>query len=68
MLLELIKDPVAKSQVEDHLEFTSKIWPYEYGVKDVSDDPLMKNYFKLTDASKGIALSEYVAIAYLLHN
>ena len=68
MLLELIKDPVPKSQVEDHLEFTSKVWSFEYGVKDVKDDPLMKNYFKLTDASKGIALAEYVAIADLLHN
>jgi len=37
-------------------------------VKDVVDDPLMKNYYKLTDASKGIALSEYVAIAYLMHH
>ncbi len=68
MLLELIKDPVTISQVEDHLEFTSKVWSFEYGVKDVKDNPLMKNYFKLTDASKGIALAEYVAIADLLHN
>ncbi len=68
MLLELIKDPVTKTQVEDHLEFTSKVMPFEYGVKDVENDPLIKNYFKLTDASKGIALSEYVSIAYLLHN
>jgi hypothetical protein len=68
MLLELIKDPLTKSQVEDHLEFTSKVWSFEYGVRDVKDDPLMKNYFKLTDASKGIALSEYLAIAYLLYN
>jgi hypothetical protein len=42
--------------------------PFEYGVKDVENDPLMKNYFKLSDASKGIALSEYVTIVYLLHN
>ncbi len=68
MLMELIKDPVSKSQVEDHLEFTSKVWSFEYGVKDVSDVPLVKNYYKLSDASKGIALSEYVSIAYLLHN
>ena len=68
MLMELIKDPVTKTQVEDHLEFTSKVMPFEYGVRDVKDDPLMKNYFKLTDASKGIALAEYVAIADLLHN
>ncbi len=59
---------MTRSQIDDHLEFTGKVWPYEYGVKDVVDDPLMKNYYKLTDASKGIALSEYVAIAYLMHH
>ena len=67
MLLELINDQVSKSQVEDHLKFTSKVSSFEYGVKDVKDDPLMKNYFKLTDAAKGIALAEYVAISRLLH-
>jgi hypothetical protein len=29
----------------------------------VTDSPLMKNYYKNTDASKGIALAEYVAIS-----
>ena len=33
----------------------------------VRDSPLLKNYYKNTDAAKGIALAEYVAIAYLLH-
>jgi len=68
MLEEMINDPVTLSQIEDHLEFTGKVWPYEYGVRDVANDPLMKNYYKLTDASKGIALSEYVSISHLLHH
>lgn len=67
MLLELVKDPVTRSQIEDHLEFTGLVWEYEHGPKGVAEVPLMKNYFKNTDAAKGIALSEYVAIAYLLH-
>jgi len=68
MLDELIKDPIAAVQISDHLEFTGNVWKYEYGVRDVQQDPLMKNYFKLTDASLGIALSEYIAIANLMHN
>ena len=67
MLLELVKDPVTRSQIEDHLEYTFLVWDIEHGYKDVADSPLMKNYAKNTDASKGIALAEYVAIAYLLH-
>jgi len=67
MLLELVSDPVTQSQIEDHLEFTTEVWYYEHGYRGVADSPLMKNYFKNTDASKGIALAEYVAIAHLLH-
>lgn len=67
MLNELILDPAVRNQIEDHLEFTSKVWYHEFGPSDIVEAPLMKNYFKNTDASKGIALSEYVAIDYLLH-
>jgi len=67
MLDELIEDSVIRNQIEDHMEFTTKVWYHEFGPNDVVEAPLMKNYFKNTDASKGIALSEHVAIAYLLH-
>ena len=67
MLDELVQDPVANAQIEDHLEFTTLVWDYEHGYDGVADSPLMKNYYKNTDAAKGIALAEYVAIAYLLH-
>lgn len=67
MLDELVKDPVANAQIEDHLEFTTLVWDFEHGRDGVRDSPLMKNYYKNTDAAKGIALAEYVAIAYLLH-
>ncbi len=67
MLDELLKDPVANNQVEDHLEFASLVWDFEHGWDGVRDSPLMKNYFKNTDAAKGIALAEYVAISHLLH-
>ena len=67
MLEELVKDPLTRSQVEDHLEFTILVWDFEHGYDGVRDSPLMKNYYKNTDAAKGIALAEYVAIAYLLH-
>jgi len=67
MLDELVKDPAYRAQIEDHLEFTTLVWDYEHGYRGVIDSPLMKNYYKNTDAAKGIALAEYVAIAYLLH-
>lgn len=67
MLEAVIEDQVALAQIADHLECTGKVWPHENGVRYVMDDPLMKNYYKLTDASMGIALAEYVAISRLLH-
>lgn len=67
MLEEVLEDPVALAQIQDHLECTGNVWPYEYGVRDVQVDPFMKNYYKLSDASKGIALAEYVAVSRLLH-
>lgn len=67
MLEELTDDPVALAQILDHLECTGKVWNYEYGVRDVADEPFMRTYYKLSDASKGIALAEYVAIGRLLH-
>ncbi len=67
MLNELVKEPVANAQLMDHLEFTTLVWDFEHGRDGVRDSPLMKNYYKNTDAAKGIALAEYVAIAYLLH-
>ena len=68
MLDELVEDEVANNQIEDHLEFASLVWDFEHGRDGVRESPLMKNYFKNTDASKGIALAEYVAISYLLHH
>jgi len=68
LIMELVSDPVIRSQIRDHLEYTSHIYEMEHGPNGVADSPLMKNYYKNTDAAKGIALSEYVAIAYLMHH
>jgi hypothetical protein len=67
LLMELVSDPVIQSQIRDHLEYTSFIYEIEHGPEGVASAPLMKTYYKNTDAAKGIALSEYAAIAYLLH-
>jgi len=67
MLEELVKDPVARAQILDHLEFTGKVGSGEYGVREVEDDPFMRTYYKLSAASRGVALAEYVAISRLLH-
>ncbi len=68
MLDELVTDPVTSNQIEDHLEFTTLVWDFEHGSSGVADSPLTKNYYKNTDAAKGIALAEYVAISYLMHH
>ncbi len=68
LLDEVVKDPVTRSQIGDHLDFIGIIFEYEHGPRGVADSPLVKNYYKNTEASKGVALSEYVAIAYLLHH
>ncbi len=65
-LYEVVKDPVTRAQIDDHLEFTGEVWQLEFGGSAVTSAPLMKNYYKNGDAAKGIALSEYVAIQYLL--
>ena len=67
MLEGVVEDPVTMSQIEDHLDFINKIWSLEFGSGDFRNAPFMKSYYKLTYASKGIALSEYVAISSLLH-
>jgi len=67
MLEGLVEDPVMIIQIEDHLDFINKIGLLEFGFGDFRNDPFMKSYYKLTYASKGIALSEYVAISSLLH-
>ena len=33
MLIEMVKDPVTRSQIEDHLEFTGSVAPHDYGYK-----------------------------------
>lgn len=67
MLYEVVNDPVTNAQIEDHMEYISLPFEFEHGKGGVTESPLMKNYFKNTDASKGIALAEYVAISSLLH-
>ncbi len=66
MLDEMLLDPVMRSQIEDHLEFTRRAWSEEFGIRINRSEPLMQSYYKLSDISKGIALSECVAIQYVL--
>lgn len=68
MLDEMLLDPVVRSQIDDHLEFTKKVWPYEFGDRFVVGSPLIINYYMLSKMSKGIALTEYEAIEYILHH
>jgi len=67
MLDELVRDPLINAQIEDHMEFAGSVFDVEHGWEGVESSPLMKNYFKNTDAAKGIALAENVAISYLLN-
>lgn len=67
LLAELVKDPVTMSQIDDHLHLMSSMGTMEYGGSDVTESPMIRVYYKNGSAALGIALSEYVAIAYLLH-
>lgn len=67
MLDELVRDPLINAQIEDHMEFAGYVFDVEHGWEGVESSPLMKNYYKNTDAAKGIALAENVAISYLLN-
>ena len=68
MLDEMLLDPVIRNQINDHLEFTGKVWQHESGFAYRTGEPLMKVYHQFTDASMGIALTEHVAIEYILHH
>ena len=66
MLDEMLHDPVVRAQIYDHMQFTRNIWPHAFGAKILVGEPLVVNYLMLVNISKGIALSEYVAIQHLL--
>jgi hypothetical protein len=66
MLDEMVPDQVVQAQIYDHLEFTRKIWPHAFGARVLVGEPFVVNYLMVTKVSKGIALSEYLAIDYLL--
>jgi len=65
LLEETIDNDLVMGQIRDHIEFTGKVWNDELGELESA---LVLSYYKLSDVIKGIALSEYVAIAYLLHH
>ncbi|MEE4214334.1 MAG: hypothetical protein V2I34_04660 [Bacteroidales bacterium] len=65
-LYGVVEDPLSRYQIQDHLEFTGRIWFIEFGPEEVRYDPVIKIYYKHTDVSKGIALAEYVAISSLM--
>lgn len=68
MLDMMLLDPVIRNQIDDHLEFTGKVGQHEVVYSYRNGEPLVKMYYKLTDVSVGIALTEYVAIEYILHH
>jgi hypothetical protein len=67
MLDEFVTDPVTMSQIDHHLHLTADVGTMEYGGTDVIISPLIRVYYMNGAAAKGVALSEYVAIASLLH-
>ncbi len=68
MLNEMLLDPVIRCQIEDHMEFTRKVWPYEFGERFAVGEPFIYNYYLLTKISKEIALTEFVSIQYILRH
>jgi len=68
MLGEIIEDPVTMSQIDNHLHLSSTIGTVEYGGADVTESPMIRVYYVNGAAAMGVALSEYVAIQYLLQH
>ncbi|MFH0757178.1 MAG: hypothetical protein V2B15_07825 [Bacteroidota bacterium] len=68
MLDDMLLDPVIRCQIEDHMEFTKKVRPYEFGERFATGEPLIFNYYMLTKISKEIALTEFVSIQYILRH
>jgi hypothetical protein len=66
MLDGMFMDPVLRSQLDDHLAFATNLWPYAFGARVIVGESFIINYHMLTKISKGIALSEYLAVEYLL--
>jgi hypothetical protein len=67
LLDEVVKDPVTRIQIGDHLTFAGEVFGLEYGGSDITESPLIRVYYKNGYAARGIALSEYTAIAWLMH-
>ena len=65
LLEEAVDNDLVMGQIRDHMEFTGKVWNDELGEQESA---LVLSYYKLSDVIKGIALGEYVAIAYLLYH
>jgi len=68
MLDEMLLDPVLRAQIHDHMEFTRKVWPYKFGGKLFMGEPFVIDYHMITNISRSIALTEYVAINYILEH
>jgi hypothetical protein len=68
MLDEILMDPVTRSQIGDHLKFTRKVWPYEFGRRLNMKEPFIVSYYMLSEIEKGVALTEYVSIDYILNH
>jgi hypothetical protein len=66
MLETMLLDPVVRNQIRDHLEFIEDPDIQESSIRYNPSEPMSKFYHQLTDASLGIALTEYVAIDYML--
>jgi hypothetical protein len=66
LLSEIVKDPVVRAQIADHLEYVTKVWYNEWGYREVIYDPVIKIYYKHSDVALGIGLSENAAINYLM--
>lgn len=66
LLDQMFMDPLLRAQLDDHLAFAAELWPYEFGARFVVGAPFIINYHMLAKVSKGLALSEYLAVEYLV--
>jgi hypothetical protein len=68
MLDEMFLDPVIRAQINENMEFTREIWPYEFGEKNFVGEPFIVNYHMIKKISERIALTEYISIKYIMEH
>lgn len=66
-LLEILKDPILKNQVEHDLRYSSENWVTGWMPEDYVLEPLIISYSKISEFKRAVIFTEYLSIHALLN-